>query len=88
MLEYWQPTEPFELPRNLPGLWSYKSATDLYEFKKVCFVLVETLHLLTEVVFFTEQVHADMHQHLPGLDLIRDILSARPANPSIFGAFG
>jgi peptidylprolyl isomerase domain and WD repeat-containing protein 1 len=52
MLEYWQPTEPFELPKNLPGLWSYKSATDLYEFKKVCFVLVETLHLLTEVVFF------------------------------------
>jgi peptidylprolyl isomerase domain and WD repeat-containing protein 1 len=35
-LEYWQPKEPFELPRNLPGLWSYKSETDLYEFKKVC----------------------------------------------------
>ncbi|KAI0346034.1 peptidyl-prolyl cis-trans isomerase [Trametopsis cervina] len=33
-IEYWRPTEPFELPRNVPGLWSYKSTTDLYEFKK------------------------------------------------------
>jgi hypothetical protein len=35
-VEYWQPSEPFEPPKNVPGLWSYKSATDLYEFKKVC----------------------------------------------------
>ncbi|KAK7056845.1 Peptidyl-prolyl cis-trans isomerase cyp15 [Paramarasmius palmivorus] len=33
-IEYWQPTEPFGLPKNVPGLWSYKSETDLYEFKK------------------------------------------------------
>ncbi|EIW81070.1 hypothetical protein CONPUDRAFT_165295 [Coniophora puteana RWD-64-598 SS2] len=33
-IEYWQPTEPFELPKNVPGLWSFKSSTDLYEFKK------------------------------------------------------
>ncbi|KAF9221560.1 hypothetical protein BS17DRAFT_737282 [Gyrodon lividus] len=33
-VEFWQPTEPFELPKNVPGMWSYKSATDLYEFKK------------------------------------------------------
>ncbi|TFK88196.1 peptidyl-prolyl cis-trans isomerase [Polyporus arcularius HHB13444] len=33
-VEYWQPSEPFELPRNVHGLWSYKSETDLYEFKK------------------------------------------------------
>ncbi|THG98823.1 hypothetical protein EW026_g3435 [Hermanssonia centrifuga] len=33
-IEYWRPTEPFELPKNVPGLWSYKSTTDLYEFKK------------------------------------------------------
>ncbi|KZP33693.1 hypothetical protein FIBSPDRAFT_916100 [Athelia psychrophila] len=33
-VEYWQPTEPFELPKNVPGLWSFKSETDLYEFKK------------------------------------------------------
>jgi peptidylprolyl isomerase domain and WD repeat-containing protein 1 len=33
-LEYWQPKEPFELPKNVAGLWSFKSSTDLYEFKK------------------------------------------------------
>ncbi|KAI0789736.1 peptidyl-prolyl cis-trans isomerase [Abortiporus biennis] len=33
-IEYWQPTEPFELPKNVHGLWKYKSETDLYEFKK------------------------------------------------------
>ncbi|RDB17983.1 Peptidyl-prolyl cis-trans isomerase cyp15 [Hypsizygus marmoreus] len=33
-IEYWQPIEPFVLPKNVPGLWSYKTETDLYEFKK------------------------------------------------------
>ncbi|KAJ6559163.1 hypothetical protein DFH09DRAFT_1036533 [Mycena vulgaris] len=33
-MEYWQPTEPFERPKNVAGLWQYKSETDLYEFKK------------------------------------------------------
>ncbi|KAF8195425.1 hypothetical protein BJ912DRAFT_956939 [Pholiota molesta] len=33
-VEYWQPTEPFGLPKNTPKLWKYKSETDLYEFKK------------------------------------------------------
>ncbi|KAG6890621.1 hypothetical protein C0995_006597 [Termitomyces sp. Mi166 len=33
-VEYWQPVEPFVLPKNVAGLWSYKSETDLYEFKK------------------------------------------------------
>ncbi|KAI0050418.1 peptidyl-prolyl cis-trans isomerase [Auriscalpium vulgare] len=33
-IEYWQPSEAFELPKNVRGLWSYKSETDLYEFKK------------------------------------------------------
>ncbi|KIK07923.1 hypothetical protein K443DRAFT_85842 [Laccaria amethystina LaAM-08-1] len=33
-VEYWQPIEPFVLPKNIPKLWSYKSETDLYEFKK------------------------------------------------------
>ncbi|KAF5382738.1 hypothetical protein D9615_002870 [Tricholomella constricta] len=33
-VEYWQPIEPFVLPKNVSGLWSYKSETDLYEFKK------------------------------------------------------
>lgn len=35
-VEYWQPSEPWELPSDVPGLWEFKSATDLYEFKKVC----------------------------------------------------
>ncbi|KAJ7175893.1 hypothetical protein C8R46DRAFT_1249879 [Mycena filopes] len=33
-VEYWRPAEPFEAPKNVAGLWSYKSETDLYEFKK------------------------------------------------------
>lgn len=33
MLEYWQPSEPFEPPSTVR--WSLKSQTDLYEFKKV-----------------------------------------------------
>ncbi|KAG5636191.1 hypothetical protein H0H81_008897 [Sphagnurus paluster] len=33
-VEYWQPIEPFVLPKNVSGMWSYKSETDLYEFKK------------------------------------------------------
>ncbi|KAF9533146.1 hypothetical protein CPB83DRAFT_845916 [Crepidotus variabilis] len=33
-VEYWQPSEPFGLPKNVPKLWNYKSETDLYEFKK------------------------------------------------------
>ena len=34
-VEYWRPGEQFELPNNVPGLWSFKTQTDLYEFKKV-----------------------------------------------------
>lgn len=33
MIEYWQPSEPYEAPRN-KGLWEYKSQTDLFDFKK------------------------------------------------------
>ncbi|CAL1712579.1 unnamed protein product [Somion occarium] len=33
-IEYWQPVEPFEQPKHIPGIWSYKSSTDLYQFKK------------------------------------------------------
>jgi peptidylprolyl isomerase domain and WD repeat-containing protein 1 len=35
-VEYWKPVEPFGLPKDVAGLWSYKTETDLYEFKKVC----------------------------------------------------
>lgn len=34
-VEYWTPIEPFELPKNVSRLWSYKTETDLYDFKKV-----------------------------------------------------
>ncbi|KAJ3976946.1 peptidyl-prolyl cis-trans isomerase [Lentinula raphanica] len=33
-VEYWQPIEPFGQPKNIPGMWEFKSETDLYEFKK------------------------------------------------------
>ncbi|OAX42832.1 hypothetical protein K503DRAFT_709757 [Rhizopogon vinicolor AM-OR11-026] len=33
-VEYWQPFEPFEPPKNIAGMWSFKTSTDLYEFKK------------------------------------------------------
>ncbi|THH28223.1 hypothetical protein EUX98_g5970 [Antrodiella citrinella] len=33
-IEFWQPTEPFEQPKYVPGMWQYKNQTDLYEFKK------------------------------------------------------
>ncbi|GFZ46243.1 Cyclophilin cyp15 [Saitozyma sp. JCM 24511] len=32
-VEYWQPSEPWTLP-SLPGLWQFKSSTDLFHFKK------------------------------------------------------
>jgi peptidylprolyl isomerase domain and WD repeat-containing protein 1 len=34
-VEYWKPVEPFGMPKNVAGLWSFKTETDLYEFKKV-----------------------------------------------------
>ncbi|KAH8114737.1 peptidyl-prolyl cis-trans isomerase [Phellopilus nigrolimitatus] len=33
-VEYWQPFEPFEPPKNDPKMWKFKSQTDLFEFKK------------------------------------------------------
>ncbi|KAG9126634.1 hypothetical protein FRC07_002647 [Ceratobasidium sp. 392] len=33
-VEYWQPHEPYEPPKDVPGMWEFKSSTDLYEFKK------------------------------------------------------
>ncbi|BEJ08398.1 hypothetical protein CcaverHIS641_0504830 [Cutaneotrichosporon cavernicola] len=32
-VEYWQPSEPWSVP-SIPGMWQYKSATDLFQFKK------------------------------------------------------
>jgi peptidylprolyl isomerase domain and WD repeat-containing protein 1 len=33
-VEYWQPSEPWGVP-SVPGMWSFKSSTDLFHFKKV-----------------------------------------------------
>ncbi|TRM64013.1 hypothetical protein BD626DRAFT_493498 [Schizophyllum amplum] len=33
-IEYWEPREPYESRKDVPGLWQYKSETDLFEFKK------------------------------------------------------
>ncbi|KAK1924722.1 peptidyl-prolyl cis-trans isomerase [Papiliotrema laurentii] len=32
-VEYWQPSEPWG-PPSIPGMWQYKSQTDLFQFKK------------------------------------------------------
>lgn len=32
-VEYWQPSEPWSVP-SIPGMWQYKSSTDLFHFKK------------------------------------------------------
>ena len=42
-VEYWKPVEPFGLPKDVSGLWSYKTETDLYEFKKVCSTMFRRL---------------------------------------------
>ena len=44
-IEYWQPTEPWEAPTGVAGMWEFKSATDLYEFKKVSSSLLLLLRL-------------------------------------------
>ncbi|KAG8966130.1 hypothetical protein FRC03_012455 [Tulasnella sp. 419] len=33
-VEYWRPQEPWDPPKNVPGLWKFKASTDLYHFKK------------------------------------------------------
>lgn len=36
MVEYWRPEEPWEKPSSssVPGIWDFKTATDLFDFKK------------------------------------------------------
>lgn len=62
-IEYWQPFEPFELPKNVSGLWSYKSETDLYEFKKVSTRLCASKPLAD--YFLQGESNADMLNTLP-----------------------
>lgn len=61
-IEYWQPIEPFTLPKNIHGLWSYKSETDLYEFKKVSHcniscVYDQLISAMNAVKSFTNMYH-------------------------------
>ncbi|WOO80878.1 Peptidyl-prolyl cis-trans isomerase cyp15 [Vanrija pseudolonga] len=37
-VEYWQPSEPWGVP-SLPGMWQFKSSTDLFHFKKTKTIL-------------------------------------------------
>jgi peptidylprolyl isomerase domain and WD repeat-containing protein 1 len=52
-VEYWQPLEPFGMPKNVSKLWKYKSETDLYEFKKVLVLLSIDIFLCAHFVLFS-----------------------------------
>ena len=34
LIEYWRPEEPYQQPKDVPRIWTYKSDTDLLDFKK------------------------------------------------------
>jgi peptidylprolyl isomerase domain and WD repeat-containing protein 1 len=73
-IEYWKPGEQFELPNDVPGLWSFKSQTDLYEFKKVRSVLFSRLRPTHEN--FLVKINTYMYYALPRLVIICHILPA------------
>ncbi len=56
-VEYWQPAEPFTLPKNVPKLWNYKSETDLYEFKKVSIKSPYSYPLVDEIFLGRQNPH-------------------------------
>jgi hypothetical protein len=63
MLEYWEPEEPFDLPKNVN--FEYKAETDLYDFKKVSkmrmvFMGNVSAHLL--IFVYLVQVSANIHR--------------------------
>lgn len=41
MLEYWRPNGGYEKPDDV---FEYKSSTNLFDFKKVCSILILSLH--------------------------------------------
>src|SRR5258708_29399470 len=63
-VEYWQPVEPFSLPKNVK-LWSFKSETDLYEFKKVSLDSACLVMKLTMCCCATVKIHANVHNTFP-----------------------
>ena len=64
-VEYWKPVEPFELPSNVPGLWSFKSETDLYEFKKVRILIIAPLSIPLTHTQMSVQINSNLYHALP-----------------------
>jgi hypothetical protein len=79
-VEYWQPREPWEPPRNVLGLWELKSSTDLYEFKKV---LAHVTSLQFFANMFPDQKHPNFYIILTGLFTFCHALYLRPTNSNI-----
>jgi hypothetical protein len=73
LVEYWQPTEPFELPKNIPGLWSFKTTTDLYDFKKVCYMDYNDVYKANGTV---DTLHPDLYHPLARLDVLCYLLAS------------
>ena len=65
----------------MPGLWSFKSQTDLYEFKKVSDALL--LSSFPPDVRFSVKINANMYHALARLVIIYHILLARSTNPHL-----
>ena len=77
MLEYWRPSGEYEKPDNV---FAMKSATNLFEFKKVKWVRNITLPVaLTRA----GQKRPVMSDHLSNWDSVRHIQLPRPQSPRI-----
>jgi hypothetical protein len=76
MIEYWEPSEPFEKPSRVE--WTSKSETGLYEFKKVRCFLSLSLFLAQLTPESTDEIYPPLPNALPHIRLIRDSLPAQP----------
>ena len=79
-VEYWTPTEPFELPKNVPRLWSYKTETDLYDFRKVLLTTPSFEGRRTEYNR-PVKIRADLHHPISRLIFLRDHFAPRSPDP-------
>lgn len=79
-MEYWTPYEPFELPKNVPKLWSYKSETDLFDFKKVGASLSSDQDQLKQT---SDENSSHMHHIIPRLFPICHLFSPGPSSPNL-----
>lgn len=80
-VEYWQPAEPFTLPKNVPRLWNYKSETDLYEFKKVSITFYVIIHLLT--YFSADKIHTNLYNPISRFLFLRHLFLSRSPSPCL-----